>query len=159
MPTFYEVLGVDTDALIERVKAAYKEVLLASHPDKTGKPVAANSGISIDVIKEAYRVLSSVEARKQYDHEIHEASKKQGFVLSGDGLDVYTLELFEAAEQDDGLPIWVRDCPRCTAQDSLQLLESDLENGTSDGSGGLQIVVPCLSCSLWITVAYEEIDD
>jgi len=39
------------------------------------------------------------------------------------------------------------------------LKEADLEMGTPDGLGGYQIMVPCLSCSLWITVLYEEEDE
>lgn len=156
MPSFYEVLEIDPDALPDAVRAAYRRKLLECHPDKTG---VSTSSVSVDAIKAAYDALSTEEARAKYDKELHESTKKQGFLISGEGLDAYTLELFEEVQSEDGLPLWVRDCPRCAAQDSFQLVEDDLERGTPDGCGGLQVLVPCLSCSLWITVVYEVLEE
>lgn len=149
----YSVLGVDHLASAETIKAAYHRKLLASHPDKTGR---ADSG-AVARIKAAYRAVADPARRAAYDAELQEACKKLGFLITGAGLDVYTLESFAA---DDGAPcVWRRDCPRCTAQASFELTEEDLDAGTPDGLGGYQIMVSCQSCSLWITVQYEECED
>ncbi|PSK38640.1 hypothetical protein C7M61_002575 [Candidozyma pseudohaemuli] len=153
MKSYYEVLDVSPDASVEDVKAAYRKRLLESHPDKGGEGV-----VSIDLIKKAYEVLSVPERAKAYWEELQESYKKQGFSITGAGLDVYTLELFDELETAEGL-LWSRACPRCTSEGAMQLYEEDLENGTPDGLGGFQIMVSCASCSLWITVVYEEASD
>lgn len=155
--TYYEVLDVGFGALVEEIKQAYKLKLLSTHPDKQG--VHKNeSGVSIDLIKEAYLTLSLPEKAKKYHEELQETFKKQGFSISGEGLDVYTLELFTTWEENEQL-WWGRDCPRCTVENGMQLSEEDLENGTPDGTGGYQILVSCTSCSLWIIATYEEAEE
>lgn len=151
--THYEVLGVDNSAPKKEIRAAYHSMLLLTHPDKTG--ASHNGHVSIELIKQAYTTLSDDSARLQYDEELRESFKKQGFNVTGAGLDLYTLAEFEVTETGDSA-VWRRDCPRCTSEKSIELTESDLEKGTADGSGGYQILAGCQSCSLWITVAYEE---
>lgn len=140
--------GVSREAL----RAAYHRKLLATHPDKASPEKAED--VSITQIKQAYETLSDAEKCKQYDAELTEMFKKEGFSITGAGLDLYTLASFEVLEDAD--PVWSRDCPRCSAQNSIELRETDLEIGTPDGLGGYQIMAPCQSCSLWITVLYEE---
>lgn len=151
----YDVLGVAPALLRLEIKAAYQEKLLAAHPDKGGAGHAA--GMSIARLKEAFRVLHDPQSRAEYDEALKEDSKKSGFVVTGAGLDSYTLLTFE--EIEDGGYIWVRDCPRCSAEKLMQLTEDDLENGTPDGAGGYSLVVSCGSCSLWITVTYAEVEE
>lgn len=147
MSSHYAVLGVSPSASPEDIRAAYRSLLLTSHPDKTGGAVAR---ISVLRLKEAYEALSDPQCRAQYDKKL--GSHLRPFL--GSGLDLYTLETFV---ETDG--IWARDCPRCSAQAAIVLTEEDLEAGTPDGAGGLQLAAPCLSCSLWITVQYEEVED
>lgn len=157
--TYYEILDVGPDATPEEVKLAYRVKLLSTHPDKQSMGQARND-ISIDLIKEAYETLSVPEKAKAYCEELQESFKKQGFSINGAGLDVYTLELFDMEEDEaSGSLWWARACPRCTSEHAMRLTEEDLENGTPDGSGGFQIMVSCMSCSLWITVAYEEAEE
>lgn len=151
--TYYEILGVDADATGPQIKTAYHRKLLTSHPDKNSA-ASVESPVMISAIKEAYRVLSDSQAREKYDEELKTTFKKQGFNITGAGLDIYTLESFRCSEDD--IPVWTRDCPRCSSENSIELNERDLELGTPDGLGGYQIMVPCQSCSLWITVLYEE---
>lgn len=151
--THYEILGVDPDASGQQLKTAYHRKLLTSHPDKTGD-ITLESPVLISAIKEAYRVLSDAQTREKYDEELKTLFKKQGFNITGAGLDIYTLESFRCSDEDH--PVWTRDCPRCSSENSIELKEADLEMGTVDGLGGYQIIVSCQSCSLWITVLYEE---
>lgn len=145
--THYEVLNVPADCSGETLKAAYRLKLLESHPDKGGLEKYA----TVTQIKLAYQTLNDPESRKTYDKELAESFKKQGFSVTGAGLDVYTLDSFEEADNT-----WNRNCPRCLGQMSILLTEHDLEMGTPDGLGGYQIMAPCQNCSLWITVVYEE---
>lgn len=153
--TYYEVLGVDVGVSRQDLRAAYHARLLLTHPDKNGATGVESGEHSINLIKEAYNTLSDAERRSKYDQDLRENFKKQGFNITGAGLDLYLLAEFDEVE-NDGMMVWRRDCPRCTAKQAIELSESDLEKGTLDGVGGYQIMAGCLSCSLWITVAYEE---
>lgn len=151
--THYEILGVDPHVTAVELKNAYHQKLLASHPDKTGDS-NATSMVLVTALKTAYRVLSDPKQREKYDDDMKETFKLQGFNITGAGLDIHTLESFTYTESPE--PTWTRSCPRCTSENSIELKESDLEMGTPDGLGGYQIMAPCQSCSLWITVLYEE---
>ncbi|GEQ67552.1 hypothetical protein JCM33374_g1217 [Metschnikowia sp. JCM 33374] len=163
--THYEILGVASDAPLKSIRAAYHQNLLRTHPDKAGPSIASASAstsastqhASITELQEAYSILGDEEKRKAYDEELKSAFKKQGFNITGAGLDFYTLSEFQESEAlDTGEYEWSKDCPRCASHRSIVLSESDLERGTPDDSGGYQIVAPCSACSLWITVLYEE---
>lgn len=156
--THYEILGVALDALQKHIRAAYHQHLLRTHPDKAPAPNSSvGPGPSISELQAAYAILGDEHARQIYDEELKTAFKKQGFNITGAGLDFYTLSEFEEALIPDSDQYqWSKDCPRCMSIGAIVLLESDLERGTPDGAGGFQIVAPCLACSLWITVLYEE---
>ncbi|QBM90893.1 diphthamide biosynthesis protein 4 [Metschnikowia aff. pulcherrima] len=158
--TYYEVLGVPSDAPVKQVRAAYHRLLLQLHPDKNGAAEGDLGGPSIAQLQAAYATLSDEQKRLAYDEDLKNTFKKRGLNITGAGLDYYTLTDFaEMQDPGSGLYQWTKDCPRCTSIGSILLLESDLERGTPDGAGGFQIVAPCLACSLWITVLYEEADE
>lgn len=151
--THYEVLGVSPNCDLSDIKSAYKDRLLAHHPDKN-----SSGSISIDDIQEAYKVLMDKERRQRYDTSLNKSMQRQGFNITGDGLDIYSLDDFAMHEDDECK--WVKDCPRCQFPDSIKFTETDLvENGTEDGEGGFDIIVQCESCSLWIKVKYYEAND
>uniref|UniRef100_A0A0L0NRJ8 Diphthamide biosynthesis protein 4 n=1 Tax=Candidozyma auris TaxID=498019 RepID=A0A0L0NRJ8_CANAR len=158
MKSYYEILEVGPEASLEEVKLAYKLKLLSTHPDKQRDEQRRGVVDSIDAIKKAYETLSDPKKAQSYHEELQESFKKQGFSINGSGLDVYTLALFNITENGNVL-LWTRNCPRCTSPEAMLLTEDDLENGTPDGSGGYQIMVQCSSCSLWITVTYEEAEE
>lgn len=153
--TFYEILSVGPDADIQEIKKAYRRKILQTHPDKASgltNDVETPSN-TVSLIKEAYDTLSDPALREKYDQDLTKAAQTQGFNLSGDGLDTYSLESFE---YNDSNELWLKTCPRCQAPCSIKLVEEDLEQGTDDGEGGLELVVQCGSCSLWIKVKYME---
>lgn len=159
--SYYAALGVPANALLSDIKNAYKKRLLESHPDKT--TVGANGSgktgfpdsIAVTQIQEAYRVLSDENRRSDYDQSLKKSVQKEGFNLTGDGLDVYSLADF--AESEEEQLVWRKACPRCVSENAIVLTEEDLaEKGTSDGQGGYELIVQCSACSLWIRVAYVE---
>lgn len=153
--TYYEVLGIDPKAENSQIKAAYRERLLKTHPDKQLLQPSEENG-KVNLIQEAYKVLLDSSKRKEYDLLLTKSIQKQGFNINGDGLDVYSLEDFEIVEDGEEVH-WYKDCPRCTFPKSMVLTELDLtENGTEDGEGGFDIIVQCESCSLWIKVKFFE---
>ena len=93
--THYEVLGVRRDAEQPEIKAAYREKLLNTHPDKTKESI---KGDIIARIKTAYAILSNHAERQKYDAELTETFKKNGTLSTGDGLDVFTLDDFKCEE-------------------------------------------------------------
>ena len=149
----YNVVGVVGTCIDLDIKSAYTEMLLAHHPDKNG-----NASTTINSIQEAYKTLIDPELRDQYDDSLKRSIQRQGFNITGDGLDIYCLDDFEMEEEEECK--WLKDCPRCQFPKSIKFKESDLiENGTEDGDNGFDIIVQCESCSLWIKVKYYEINE
>jgi hypothetical protein len=69
---FYQTLGLEKSASIVEIKKAYKEKALQCHPDRF---VGASSEQLLQceetfkMVNEAYRVLTDVTKRRQYDSE------------------------------------------------------------------------------------------
>ena len=67
--THYDVLGLPvspSQISLRQIKAAYHRALLTAHPDK----VSGSSGAEVDLVREAWRVLSNDVLRKEYDAQI-----------------------------------------------------------------------------------------
>lgn len=67
--TFYDVLGLPISPAqlsLQEIKAAYHRALLAAHPDK----VLGTSAAEVDLVREAWRVLSNDVLRKEHDDKI-----------------------------------------------------------------------------------------
>ncbi|KAI5954065.1 DPH4 [Candida margitis] len=197
--TYYEILNIPSTATQDQIKTAYKSKLLSTHPDKSSssvvtKPITTNVNTTssslpspdINQILAAYTTLSSPQLRSEYDTSLQTQSKINGFNLTGDGLDSFTLDDFECIELDSNdknntgaineslsdsnadsqTMQFVKSCPRCQCERGMILTEDDLINkGTraSDNGGNeeeddgrFDIIVQCNSCSLWIHVKYYE---
>ncbi|KAI2807426.1 DnaJ sub C member 21 [Blomia tropicalis] len=64
--TFYEILGVPTNASTDEIKKKYKILALKYHPDKNLKDVQSATA-KFNQIQEAYNVLSDPKEREWYD--------------------------------------------------------------------------------------------
>ena len=67
--TYYDVLGLPVSPAqvsLREIKAAYHRALLMAHPDK----VLGTSGAELDLVREAWRILSDDILRKEYDAKI-----------------------------------------------------------------------------------------
>jgi curved DNA-binding protein CbpA len=58
------VAGVELDATIAQVKAAYRQRVLASHPDKNPQ-AAADGGAKFQRVQAAYATLMSLAEQQQ----------------------------------------------------------------------------------------------
>ncbi|PQE10468.1 hypothetical protein CJF32_00004165 [Rutstroemia sp. NJR-2017a WRK4] len=63
--TYYDALGVKTDASELEIKKAYRKLAIITHPDKNPGDDTAHE--RFQAIGEAYQVLSNEELRKRYD--------------------------------------------------------------------------------------------
>jgi curved DNA-binding protein CbpA len=63
---YYSILQINPDASLEEVRASYRRLALRTHPDKSEVPQATQR---MQLVNEAYEVLSSPEKRAQYDRE------------------------------------------------------------------------------------------
>lgn len=67
--SYYETLGVKSDAAIAEIKTNYKKLALKNHPDKNpDDPVGAE--IRFRAIQEAYEVLGDEGRKKNYDEQL-----------------------------------------------------------------------------------------
>ncbi len=76
--TYYEILGVSSDADTKTIKSAYRVLIKQYHPDINKEP---GSEIKFKEIQEAYEVLSDEEKRNRYDnlgHQGYTTSQNQG---------------------------------------------------------------------------------
>ncbi|EHA99202.1 DnaJ-like protein subfamily A member 1 [Heterocephalus glaber] len=71
--TYYDVLGVKSNATQEELKKAYRKLALKYHPDKN-----SNEGEKFKQISQIYEVLSDAKKRELYDKEGEQAIKEGG---------------------------------------------------------------------------------
>ena len=63
--TYYDALGVKSNATELEIKKAYRRLAITTHPDKN--PVDETAHARFQAIGEAYQVLSNEDLRKRYD--------------------------------------------------------------------------------------------
>lgn len=63
--TYYDALGVESNATELEIKKAYRRLAITTHPDKN--PGDETAHVRFQAIGEAYQVLSNEDLRKRYD--------------------------------------------------------------------------------------------
>jgi curved DNA-binding protein CbpA len=87
--THYDVLGLPvspSQISLREIKAAYHRALLTAHPDK----VSGSSGAEVDLVREAWRVLSNDVLRKEYDAKIKSTRLRLTLSLTNFEVEVFT---------------------------------------------------------------------
>ena len=87
--TFYDVLGVTTDASLDDIKKAYRRLSFIHHPDKNSSP---DSTQMFQKIAEAFSVLSDPSKREVYNHEL-KYGFSGGMGGGGGGSRMFTAEI------------------------------------------------------------------
>jgi curved DNA-binding protein len=63
---YYAILEVNRSASQEEIKAAYRKLVLKYHPDRNKEDLQAEE--KLKDVNEAFRVLSDINKRRQYDY-------------------------------------------------------------------------------------------
>ena len=159
--TFYDVLHVCQSATAMEIKAAYRHVLLSSHPDKykgkdksqlmSANTVDMKTPFDIAIIQDAYRILMDPVARATYDQSLKgvEALKPRSSTSVPRPAHIISLEDFTCCEPDqEGYSSWTHPC-RCGGIYTIN--ERDMEND--------EHLVVCERCSEAVYVGYEAVEE
>jgi molecular chaperone DnaJ len=84
---YYEVLGVNRDAVDDEIKASYRKLALKYHPDRNPDDKAAEE--SFKEAAEAYEVLRDPQKRNIYDQYGHQGLEGSGFSGFGGFEDIF----------------------------------------------------------------------
>lgn len=69
----YDILGVDKSSTAQQIKAAYRKLALAHHPDKqTTEQDRQTATLLFSKISNAYEILGDERARREYDQQQQE---------------------------------------------------------------------------------------
>ena len=158
-PDHYEVLSLSAlyqkGKLIsqDQIKAAYRQALLKSHPDKSQHLLSTKSRHTVDEITVAYKTLSTPISRAEYDRTLRLQDSKilESTIKPLTGLDVADLDDLEYNEEQR---IWYRSC-RCGNKRGYLISEADLEREAEHG----EIIAGCGGCSLWLKVLFQVTDE
>lgn len=130
--SYYSILKVSPDASIEDIRAAYKSLVLVSHPDRNKDGHETFLSIS-----KAWEILSDPEKRKSYDANI-EYENLHSFAIS----DQIFIGDFETDE--DGNYFYI-----CRCQNEYVISQEDVDY--------LMRYVSCSGCSLSIEIVYSKL--
>lgn len=128
----YQILDITRENAddLELLKQNYRQKLLECHPDKNV------SSITIDMVKNAFNILSDPIKRQRYDKVVLRAP-------------VSVSEIIDLDDMEEKQDKWTKSC-RCGEDEGYIVTEQDLEeNGSAE-----EINLQCIGCSIWIKVQY-----
>lgn len=83
--TFYDILGVSTDATIPQVRSAYKKIAVKVHPDKYNGPRTSDASKAFILISDALDTLCDEALRTTYNaHLFNEGTGTASSASTGD---------------------------------------------------------------------------
>ena len=78
--SYYEILGVQSTATSEEIRAAYLVAVRKAHPDKANSR-EESTAYSYDELQSAYETLRDPVARKRYDDDLKRGHSKPVIML------------------------------------------------------------------------------
>jgi curved DNA-binding protein CbpA len=116
MSNYYEILGLDADASVAQIKAAYKKLAQKYHPDKNKD---AGTEHMFANIKRAYDVLSNPNKRRSYDagdsnYEVDITRKAVEIIAQG------ISQFIKASIEDGGLSPKFSELSRLFSEHNIQ---------------------------------------
>ncbi|KAI3429276.1 hypothetical protein D9Q98_005372 [Chlorella vulgaris] len=150
--SWYQVLGVASDANADEIKAAFRRAALRLHPDKactdssshSDGPASARAGDEYLLVQQAWQVLQDAGLRAAYDRQL---------ALSAAAADVHINETVQLPDMEvtavDGEPCYTWPC-RCGGAFLLPVEEAE-----AAAQAGWELTLPCSTCSLHIRVLPE----
>ncbi|KAJ7063244.1 DnaJ domain-containing protein [Mycena amicta] len=97
----YAVLDLTSDATVDAIKKAYRQLALKCHPDKQAAAASdeskSDAATRFQQVGFAYAVLSDEKRRQRYDKT---GRTDEGFSVAEDGWDAYFEELFDLVTRD-----------------------------------------------------------
>ncbi|XP_028776638.1 uncharacterized protein LOC114733347 [Neltuma alba] len=78
-PSYYSILGVDSDSSLEEIRRAYRKLAMQWHPDRwTRTPtLLSEAKRKFQEIQEAYSVLSDESKRTMYDAGLYDPQEEE----------------------------------------------------------------------------------
>ncbi|XP_065833053.1 dnaJ homolog subfamily C member 24-like isoform X2 [Oscarella lobularis] len=138
MKDLYETLGVSPEAHSRAIRKAYQRLAFQCHPDRLPADAKAESRCQFQEVEEAWRILGDPEARRKYDSQRAEKSKRRAFVA-----EVVRLSSMKY-EDEERCYTW-----SCRCGDLYVLERDETENDKSE-------IVSCSGCSLNIEVLLKD---
>jgi molecular chaperone DnaJ len=86
--SYYEILGINTNASSSEIKKGYKKMAMKYHPDRNQDD--SNAEEKFKEVNEAYQILSDGEKRSIYDRYGKDALNSQGYSNSSDMGDMFS---------------------------------------------------------------------
>eukprot|EP01084_Bolivina_argentea_P107235 191746_1 len=156
---YYAILGVKRNALVSRIKIAYRKKAKKYHPDRNLNNTES-AKLKFQEIVRAYEVLSDSSKRDIYDQFGESGLKSSGFIFDPNNLD----NLFAAAfgdDNDNDNDDDFKQKENVLASLDINIALKDLYNGTTqmikyqyqyncdqcDGLGKIDNVVSCFTCN------------
>lgn len=139
---YYQILGCSEKASLEEIKKKYRELILASHPDKCSNDKKTTE--DFDILNEAWHMLRDANKRKVYDAQLKQETLAQEALLF-ERLSVTELSY------DTNSETYSYNC-RCGGEYRVDAQELFQLNSS------LECSLECNTCSLLINVYYVNSD-
>lgn len=145
----YEVLGLESDATPEQIRAAFRRTIRSSHPDTASE----SEGPDVQSVMDAYRLLSDPSTRADLDSALSsrgrriEVSRRRSRIREGSGARGGPCRVC----QGSGTVRDVRICPACQGRAETTRLDGRVARVVRCricvGRGRLESVRQCSACA------------
>lgn len=144
--SLYDVVGVEADASVSLIRAAYRQKLMLLHPDKASKgnvsAARRDAARDLDALHHAWNVLRDQARRAQYDAQLVAQQCREQF--EGVLWMSISVKEMDAYDTDEGHAVYEFEC-RCG--DVFELAASQLPKAAT------VIHVTCHTCTSTLAVS------